>query len=137
MAFDLSIGTGRRGATPNGLEMSRPASSWKLSQARFFAAGRVGSIELLGDCGIGDRQAGKGQHPPSPGTNEGSNRSEPPLARRQGGLPCGSSKAGVRMKGPPPIVGPQRKPTLVEGERAGEGCLEEDLGDVKAPAPAW
>jgi hypothetical protein len=33
---------------PNGLEMSRPARSWNLSQTRFAAAGRVGSIELLG-----------------------------------------------------------------------------------------
>ena len=38
-----------RGAgTPNGLEMSRPASSSIVSQIRFAAAGRVGSIELLG-----------------------------------------------------------------------------------------
>ena len=34
--------------TPNGLEMSRPASSWNLCWTRFAAAGRVGSIELLG-----------------------------------------------------------------------------------------
>ena len=33
---------------PNGLEMGRPASSWNLSSTRFSAAGRVGSIELLG-----------------------------------------------------------------------------------------
>src|SRR3990170_7897712 len=33
---------------PNGLEMSRPASSSILHQTRFAAAGRVGSIELLG-----------------------------------------------------------------------------------------
>jgi len=33
---------------PNGLEMSRPASSSIVSQTRFAAAGRVGSIELLG-----------------------------------------------------------------------------------------
>jgi len=33
---------------PNGLEMSRPASSSIVSQIRFAAAGRVGSIELLG-----------------------------------------------------------------------------------------
>jgi hypothetical protein len=43
-----SIGIGRRGATPNGLEMSRPANSSILHQTRFAAAGRVGSIELLG-----------------------------------------------------------------------------------------
>ena len=34
--------------TPNGLEMSRPASASIVSQIRFAAAGRVGSIELLG-----------------------------------------------------------------------------------------
>jgi hypothetical protein len=33
---------------PNGLEMSRPASSSILAGTRFGAAGRVGSIELLG-----------------------------------------------------------------------------------------
>ena len=33
---------------PSGLEMSRPASSSILSQTRFAAAGRGGSIELLG-----------------------------------------------------------------------------------------
>jgi len=33
---------------PNGLEMSRPASASIVSQTRFAAAGRVGSIELLG-----------------------------------------------------------------------------------------
>jgi len=33
---------------PNGLEMSRPASSSIVSQIRFAAAGRVSSIELLG-----------------------------------------------------------------------------------------
>jgi hypothetical protein len=33
---------------PNGLEMSRPASSSNLHYTRFAAAGRVGSIELLG-----------------------------------------------------------------------------------------
>jgi len=33
---------------PNGLEMSRPANSSILSQTRFAAAGRGGSIELLG-----------------------------------------------------------------------------------------
>ena len=33
---------------PNGLEMSRPASASILHQTRFAAAGRVGSIELLG-----------------------------------------------------------------------------------------
>jgi hypothetical protein len=39
----------RRGlALPNGLEMSRPASSQSVSRTRFAAAGRVGSIELLG-----------------------------------------------------------------------------------------
>ena len=37
--------------TPNGLEMSRPASSSIVSQTRFAAAGRVGSIELLGSLG--------------------------------------------------------------------------------------
>jgi hypothetical protein len=36
---------------PNGLEMSRPARSWILHQTRFAAAGRVGSIELLGRPG--------------------------------------------------------------------------------------
>ena len=38
------------GAFPpaNGLEMSRPASSSIVSQTRIAAAGRVGSIELLG-----------------------------------------------------------------------------------------
>jgi len=36
------------GETPNGLEMSRPASSSILALMRFAAAGRVGSIELLG-----------------------------------------------------------------------------------------
>src|SRR3990172_4854792 len=35
-------------ALPNGLEMSRPASSSIVAQTRFGAAGRVGSIELLG-----------------------------------------------------------------------------------------
>jgi len=38
---------------PNGLEMSRPASASILARTRFAAAGRVGSIELLGsfaDC---------------------------------------------------------------------------------------
>jgi len=33
---------------PNGLEMSRPASAWNLSQTGLAVAGRVGSIELLG-----------------------------------------------------------------------------------------
>src|SRR3990170_8980145 len=33
---------------PNGLEMSRPASAPIVAQTRFAAAGRVGSIELLG-----------------------------------------------------------------------------------------
>ena len=33
---------------PNGLEMSRPASAQIVSDIRFAAAGRVGSIELLG-----------------------------------------------------------------------------------------
>ena len=33
---------------PNGLEMSRPASAQIVSRIRFAAAGRVGSIELLG-----------------------------------------------------------------------------------------
>ena len=33
---------------PNGLEMSRPASTSNLQYTRFAAAGRVGSIELLG-----------------------------------------------------------------------------------------
>jgi hypothetical protein len=33
---------------PNGLELSRPASSWGVSRTRFAAAGQVGSIELLG-----------------------------------------------------------------------------------------
>jgi hypothetical protein len=33
---------------PNGLEMSRPASSSNQHYTRFAAAGRVGSIELLG-----------------------------------------------------------------------------------------
>ena len=33
---------------PNGLEMSRPASASILARTRFAAAGRVGSIELLG-----------------------------------------------------------------------------------------
>src|SRR3990172_551635 len=33
---------------PNGLEMSRPASSSIVADIRFAAAGRVGSIELLG-----------------------------------------------------------------------------------------
>jgi hypothetical protein len=32
----------------NGLEMSRPASAPNLRHTRFAAAGRVGSIELLG-----------------------------------------------------------------------------------------
>jgi hypothetical protein len=36
---------------PNGLEMSRPASSSNPHYTRFFAAGRVGSIELLGSGG--------------------------------------------------------------------------------------
>src|SRR3989304_630336 len=36
------------GRAPNGLEMSRPASASIVSQTRFAAAGRVGSIELLG-----------------------------------------------------------------------------------------
>ncbi len=36
----------------NGLEMSRPASSWIVSQSLFAAAGRVGSIELLGGWGM-------------------------------------------------------------------------------------
>ena len=35
-------------AAHNGLEMSRPASSSIVSKTRFAAAGRVGSIELLG-----------------------------------------------------------------------------------------
>src|SRR3990172_116706 len=39
---------GKRYWTPNGLEMSRPASSSIVAQTRFAAAGRVGSIELLG-----------------------------------------------------------------------------------------
>jgi hypothetical protein len=33
---------------PNGLEVSRPASSQSVSRTRLAAAGRVGSIELLG-----------------------------------------------------------------------------------------
>jgi hypothetical protein len=33
---------------PNGIEMSRPASSSIVAQTRFAEAGRVGSIELLG-----------------------------------------------------------------------------------------
>ena len=41
-------GMGRYLGRPNGLEMSRPASSSNLSWTRFAAAGRVGSIELLG-----------------------------------------------------------------------------------------
>jgi hypothetical protein len=36
------------GIPPNGLEMSRPASAHIVSRIRFSAAGRVGSIELLG-----------------------------------------------------------------------------------------
>ena len=36
----------------NGLEMSRPASAQMLSETRFAAAGRVGSIELLGAHGV-------------------------------------------------------------------------------------
>ena len=55
--------------TPNGLEMSRPASSWIVSQMRFAAAGRVGSIELLGgtrlnmtrdQLGVAERDVGVG-----------------------------------------------------------------------------
>jgi len=54
---------------PNGLEMSRPASSWIVSQIRFAAAGRVGSIELLGgtrlnmtrdQLGVAERDVGVG-----------------------------------------------------------------------------
>ena len=37
-----------RPSPPNGLEMSCPASSSNLHYTRFAAAGRVGSIELLG-----------------------------------------------------------------------------------------
>ena len=37
-----------RSVRHNGLEMSRPASAWIVSQTRFAGAGRVGSIELLG-----------------------------------------------------------------------------------------
>jgi hypothetical protein len=33
---------------PNGIEMSRPASSSNPHYTRFAAAGRVGSIELFG-----------------------------------------------------------------------------------------
>ena len=40
------------GPPPNGLEMSRPASSSLVSQIRFPASGRVGSIELLGSLEI-------------------------------------------------------------------------------------
>ena len=40
--------TSESGGRPNGLEMSRPASASILRQTRFAAAGRVGSIELLG-----------------------------------------------------------------------------------------
>jgi hypothetical protein len=40
---------------PNGLEMSRPARSSILYQTGFPAAGRVGSIELLGVI-VGKRQ---------------------------------------------------------------------------------
>ena len=36
------------GCSPNGLEMSRPASAWIVPQKAYAAAGRVGSIELLG-----------------------------------------------------------------------------------------
>ena len=36
------------GWLPNGLEMSRPASAQIVSRIGFDAAGRVGSIELLG-----------------------------------------------------------------------------------------
>ena len=43
---------GRRPSPPNGLEMSRPASSSSLHYTRFAAAGRVGSIELLGRPGV-------------------------------------------------------------------------------------
>ena len=38
----------KRASPPNGLEMSRPASALIVSRYRFAAAGRVGSIELLG-----------------------------------------------------------------------------------------
>jgi hypothetical protein len=38
------------GGLPNGLEMSRPASSSNLHYTRFAAAGRVGSIEVLGSA---------------------------------------------------------------------------------------
>ena len=43
--------------TPNGLEMSRPASAHIVSQTRFAAAGRVGSIELLGSLGLDTEKA--------------------------------------------------------------------------------
>ena len=41
----------------NGLEMSRPAGSSILHQTRFAAAGRVGSIELLGGSDYAPRCA--------------------------------------------------------------------------------
>ena len=48
----------RGGMRPNGLEMSRPASAQIVSRIRLSAAGRVGSIELLGaEAGLDEKPA--------------------------------------------------------------------------------
>lgn len=50
MVIQRHVKDGNKWQRPNGLEMSRPASAAILHETRFAAAGRDGSIELLGSA---------------------------------------------------------------------------------------